>query len=151
MRLISCHVGCLLQLGSTAIGIATKQGVVLAVEKRVTSPLLVGIAHVGRCAHAVGSSMRAQLAGWWGPLQEPTSIKKVEEIDEHMGCAMSGLTADAKTLIDHARAETQVGRAPPPRLAAAGSALQCQCGQPAHMCAACLYVHTCVCSPVRGG
>jgi 20S proteasome subunit alpha 5 len=31
------------------------------------------------------------------------------EIDEHMGCAMSGLTADAKTLIDHARADTQVG------------------------------------------
>eukprot|EP00967_Tisochrysis_lutea_P097749 scaffold143707_cov18-Tisochrysis_lutea.AAC.1 len=31
------------------------------------------------------------------------------EIDEHIGCAMSGLTADAKMLIDHARAETQVG------------------------------------------
>lgn len=28
------------QLGSTAIGIATKEGVVLAVEKRITSPLL---------------------------------------------------------------------------------------------------------------
>jgi 20S proteasome subunit alpha 5 len=52
---------------------------VLAVEKRVTSPLL-----------------------------EPSSIQKVAEIDEHIGCAMSGLTADAKTLIDHARAETQV-------------------------------------------
>ncbi len=52
----------------------------LAVEKRVTSPLL-----------------------------EPSSIQKVAEIDEHIGCAMSGLTADAKTLIDHARAETQVG------------------------------------------
>ena len=42
------------------------------------------------------------------PSQEPSSIEKVAEIDEHMGCAMSGLTADAKTLIDHARAETQV-------------------------------------------
>lgn len=31
----------LLQLGSTAIGICTKEGVVLAVEKRITSPLLV--------------------------------------------------------------------------------------------------------------
>jgi 20S proteasome subunit alpha 5 len=40
--------------------------------------------------------------------QEPSSIQKVAEIDEHIGCAMSGLTADAKTLIDHARAETQV-------------------------------------------
>lgn len=32
-----------LQLGSTAIGITTKEGVVLAVEKRITSPLLVGL------------------------------------------------------------------------------------------------------------
>lgn len=31
----------LLQLGSTAIGLKTKEGVVLAVEKRITSPLLV--------------------------------------------------------------------------------------------------------------
>ena len=31
----------LLQLGSTAIGVRTEKGVVLAVEKRVTSPLLV--------------------------------------------------------------------------------------------------------------
>jgi 20S proteasome alpha/beta subunit len=30
-----------LQLGSTAIGVLTKEGVVLAVEKRITSPLLV--------------------------------------------------------------------------------------------------------------
>lgn len=41
-------------------------------------------------------------------LQEPSSIEKILEIDEHMGCAMSGLTADAKMLVDHARAETQV-------------------------------------------
>lgn len=27
------------------------------------------------------------------------------QIDEHLGCAMSGLTADARTLIDHARVE----------------------------------------------
>ncbi|EFJ52696.1 20S proteasome alpha subunit E [Volvox carteri f. nagariensis] len=67
-----------IKLGSTAIGICTKEGVVLAVEKRVTSPLL-----------------------------EPSSIEKIMEIDEHMACAMSGLTADAKTLIDHARADTQ--------------------------------------------
>ena len=66
------------QLGSTAIGVRTKEGVVLAAEKRVTSPLLI-----------------------------PSSIEKVAEIDEHVGCAMSGLTADARTLIDHGR--TQVG------------------------------------------
>lgn len=70
-----------IKLGSTAIGVLTKEGVVLAVEKRITSPLL-----------------------------EPSSIEKVAEIDEHIGCAMSGLTADAKTLIDHARADTQQHR-----------------------------------------
>eukprot|EP00879_Flechtneria_rotunda_P008461 GHRR01008864.1.p1 GENE.GHRR01008864.1~~GHRR01008864.1.p1 ORF type:complete len:239 (+),score=59.88 GHRR01008864.1:187-903(+) len=70
-----------IKLGSTAVGVVTKEGVVLAVEKRITSPLL-----------------------------EPSSIEKVAEIDEHIGCAMSGLTADAKTLIDHARADTQQHR-----------------------------------------
>jgi 20S proteasome alpha/beta subunit len=44
------------------------------------------------------------------PSQEPKSIEKVAEIDSHIGCAMSGLTADARTLIDHARVETQVNR-----------------------------------------
>ncbi|XP_045080010.1 proteasome subunit alpha type-5-like [Coregonus clupeaformis] len=65
-------------LGSTAIGIQTSEGVCLAVEKRITSPLM-----------------------------EPSSIEKIVEIDTHIGCAMSGLIADAKTLIDKARVETQ--------------------------------------------
>ncbi|KAB5564048.1 hypothetical protein DKX38_004102 [Salix brachista] len=65
-------------LGSTAIGLKTKEGVVLAVEKRITSPLL-----------------------------EPSSVEKVMEIDECIGCAMSGLIADARTLVEHARVETQ--------------------------------------------
>merc|ERR1711972_81095 len=67
-----------IKLGSTAIGIRTKEGVILAVEKRITSPLI-----------------------------DPSSIEKILEIDEHMGCAMSGLTADARTLVDHARVEAQ--------------------------------------------
>ncbi|KAE8794310.1 Proteasome subunit alpha type-5 [Hordeum vulgare] len=67
-----------IKLGSTAIGLMTKYGVVLAVEKRVTSPLL-----------------------------EPSSVEKIMEIDEHVGCAMSGLIADARTLVEHARVETQ--------------------------------------------
>uniref|UniRef100_A0A453HYK7 Proteasome subunit alpha type n=1 Tax=Aegilops tauschii subsp. strangulata TaxID=200361 RepID=A0A453HYK7_AEGTS len=67
-----------IKLGSTAIGLMTKDGVVLAVEKRVTSPLL-----------------------------EPSSVEKIMEIDEHVGCAMSGLIADARTLVEHARVETQ--------------------------------------------
>jgi 20S proteasome subunit alpha 5 len=39
---------------------------------------------------------------------EPSSIEKVLEIDEHIGCAMSGMTADARTMIDHARVVAQV-------------------------------------------
>ena len=40
--------GCpMLQLGSTAIGVKTKEGVVLSVEKRVTSTLLVTITFQG--------------------------------------------------------------------------------------------------------
>lgn len=70
-----------IKLGSTAIAVRTDQGVVLAVEKRVTSPLL-----------------------------EPSSIEKVAEVDTHVGVAMSGLTADARTLIDHARVESQQHR-----------------------------------------
>lgn len=63
-----------IKLGSTAIGILTSEGVILGVEKRVTSPLL-----------------------------EHSSIEKIVEIDRHIGCAMSGLTADARSMIDHAR------------------------------------------------
>ncbi len=45
------------------------------------------------------------------PLQEPSSIEKIAEVDTHIGVAMSGLTADARTLIEHARVETQVALA----------------------------------------
>lgn len=48
------------QLGSTAIGIQTSEGVCLAVEKRITSPLM-----------------------------EPNSIEKIVEIDAHIGNAPS--------------------------------------------------------------
>jgi 20S proteasome alpha/beta subunit len=41
-------------------------------------------------------------------MQEPSSVEKIMEIDEHIGCAMSGLIADARTLVEHARVETQV-------------------------------------------
>jgi len=37
----------------------------------------------------------------------PSSMEKIFEIDHHMGCAMSGLIADARTLVDHARNEAQ--------------------------------------------
>ncbi|KZT56042.1 20S proteasome subunit [Calocera cornea HHB12733] len=67
-----------IKLGSTTVGIRTPTGVVLGVEKRVQSPLL-----------------------------ESSSIEKIMEIDTHLGCAMSGLTADARTMIDHARVTSQ--------------------------------------------
>lgn len=63
-----------IKLGSTAIGIATSEGVILGVEKRANSPLL-----------------------------ETDSIEKILEVDRHIGCAMSGLTADARSMIEHAR------------------------------------------------
>merc|ERR1712155_142612 len=34
-------------------------------------------------------------------------IEKIVEIDTHIACAFSGLTADSKTLIDRARVESQ--------------------------------------------
>jgi len=67
-----------IKLGSTAIGIATKDGVVLVVEKKLNSPLI-----------------------------DASSVDKIFEIDEHIGCAASGLVSDAKTLVEHARAEAQ--------------------------------------------
>ncbi|XP_065167695.1 proteasome subunit alpha type-5-like [Atheta coriaria] len=67
-----------IKLGSTAIGISTNEGVVLAVEKRITSPLM-----------------------------EPTTIEKIVEVDKHIGCAVSGLMADSRTMIDRARVECQ--------------------------------------------
>ncbi|KKY21538.1 putative proteasome component pup2 [Phaeomoniella chlamydospora] len=67
-----------IKLGSTAIGVATSHGVILGVEKRVTSTLL-----------------------------EASSVEKIIEIDSHIGCAMSGLQADARSMIEHARVESQ--------------------------------------------
>jgi 20S proteasome subunit alpha 5 len=52
--------------------------VVLGVEKRVTSTLL-----------------------------ETSSVEKIVEIDRHIGCAMSGLQADARSMVEHARVESQ--------------------------------------------
>ncbi|KAJ9424032.1 nucleophile aminohydrolase [Fusarium oxysporum] len=66
-----------IKLGSTAIGVATSEGVILGVEKRVTSTLL-----------------------------ETSSVEKIVEIDRHIGCAMSGLQADARSMVEHARVES---------------------------------------------
>ena len=67
-----------IKLGSTAIAIKTAHGIVMAVEKRITSPLM-----------------------------EPSSMDKIMEIDAHIGCAVSGLTADAQSMVEHGRVQAQ--------------------------------------------
>jgi proteasome alpha subunit len=67
--------------GTTAVGIKAKDGVVLIVDKRVSSKLL-----------------------------EPASIEKIFKIDEHIGIASSGLVGDARSLVDRARVECQINR-----------------------------------------
>ena len=67
-----------IKLGTTAIGIKVPEGVVLVVEKRLPSKLLIA-----------------------------KSVEKIFEIDAHVACAMSGLTSDAHTLIERARVDAQ--------------------------------------------
>jgi proteasome alpha subunit len=66
--------------GTTAIGVRCKEGVVLAVEKRVLA------------------------------LQDPESVEKIFVIDAHIGTAIAGLTADARVLVNQARIQSQVNR-----------------------------------------
>jgi proteasome alpha subunit len=65
--------------GTTTIGLKYKDGVILVVDKRVSSKLV-----------------------------EPESIEKIYDIDEFIGCATSGLVADARVLIDEARKHAQI-------------------------------------------
>ena len=67
--------------GTTACGITYENGVLLAVDKNITSPLLV-----------------------------PDSIEKIFKIDEHIGIATSGLVADARRLVEDARIKAQRNR-----------------------------------------
>lgn len=67
--------------GTTAVGLKCSEGVVLIVDKRVTSRLL-----------------------------EQASIEKIFKIDAHMGVASSGLVGDARSLVDRARVEAQINR-----------------------------------------
>lgn len=41
------------------------------------------------------------------PLMDADSIDKIFQIDEHIGCAISGLHADARALINYARVQAQ--------------------------------------------
>lgn len=64
--------------GATTIGVKTKDGIVLVVEKVATNSLM-----------------------------EPESFKKIFLIDDHLGIATSGLISDAQVLVDVARLEAQ--------------------------------------------
>ena len=67
--------------GTTTVGLKFKNGVVLIIDKRITSKLI-----------------------------EPMSIEKIFKIEEWMGCATSGLVADARVLVDRARIEAQINK-----------------------------------------
>jgi proteasome alpha subunit len=67
--------------GSTTIGLKFKGGVALIVDKRSMSKLL-----------------------------EPKSTEKIHDIDDYIGCATSGLVADARVLVDEARKDAQIHR-----------------------------------------
>lgn len=64
--------------GSTAIGIACKDGVVFVSDKRVTSKLLV-----------------------------PEAIEKMFKIDDHIGANAAGIISDARVLVDRAQLKAQ--------------------------------------------
>ncbi|MDI6903519.1 MAG: archaeal proteasome endopeptidase complex subunit alpha [Methanocellales archaeon] len=67
--------------GTTAVGVKSREGVALLVDKRITSRLL-----------------------------EPPSVEKIFQVDDHIGAAASGLVADARVLIDRGRIEAQINR-----------------------------------------
>jgi len=67
--------------GTTIIGVKVKEGVVLAAEKRSTTPLM-----------------------------DSETLDKIYVIDEHVGAAIAGLHADARRLIDYARVQAQINR-----------------------------------------
>ncbi len=43
-------------------------------------------------------------------LMEASSIEKIFQIDNHIGCATSGLVADARVLVDYARIVSQINK-----------------------------------------
>ena len=65
--------------GTASIGVRTPDGVVIAVDKRIRSPLM-----------------------------ERDSVEKIHKADDHIGIASAGHVADARQLIDFARRRAQV-------------------------------------------
>jgi len=67
--------------GNTTAGLKFKNGIVLMADKKIGSRLV-----------------------------ETSSIEKIFQIDEHVGCATSGLVADARVLVDYARLAAQINK-----------------------------------------
>ncbi len=67
--------------GTASIGVRTSDGVVLAVDKRIRSPLM-----------------------------ERSSVEKIHKADDHIGIASAGHVADARQLIDFARRQAQINQ-----------------------------------------
>ncbi len=67
--------------GATTAGLKYKDGVILLAGKGVSSRLM-----------------------------EASSIEKIFQIDQHIGCATSGLVADARVLVDYARLVAQINK-----------------------------------------
>ena len=67
--------------GTTTVGLIYKDGVVLIVDKRIQSQLVI-----------------------------TDSIEKMYQIDNHIGITTSGLVADARQLVDRARVQCQINR-----------------------------------------
>jgi len=65
--------------GSISIGVCYNNGIVLISTRQISSSLM-----------------------------KPESVEKIFQIDDHIGIAISGMTADAKFLIDKARLEAQI-------------------------------------------
>lgn len=67
--------------GTTTAGLKFRDGIVLMADKKIASKLM-----------------------------EATSVEKIFQIDEHVGCATSGLVADARVLVDYARIVAQINK-----------------------------------------
>ncbi|MCI0497925.1 MAG: archaeal proteasome endopeptidase complex subunit alpha [Thermoplasmata archaeon] len=67
--------------GTTTVGLKYGEGIVLIIDKRITSKLI-----------------------------EPRSIEKMFQIDDGIACATSGLVADARVLVERARLICQINR-----------------------------------------
>lgn len=67
--------------GATTLGIKAADGVVIAAEKKTVSPLM-----------------------------DPTTIQKIFQLDDHVGCTYSGIGPDCRVLVDSARKACQVYR-----------------------------------------